>query len=75
MCRISRRQGISTKGHDMKRFVLVLVASILAVSAAASCDKLKPRAPPLPRPETEPAPPAPQVTAPKAQAPAASAVR
>ena len=61
----------------MRRFVLVLVASILAVSAAASCDKLKPRTPPfpLPRPETEPAPPVPQVTAPKAQAPAASAVR
>ena len=61
----------------MKRFVLVLVASILVVFAAVSCDKLKPRTPPipLPRPETEPASPAPQVTAPKAQAPAVSEVR
>ena len=60
----------------MKRFVLVVVASILAiVSVTVSCDKLKPPAPPLPLPKTEPAPPVPQVTAPKEQAPRASAVR
>ena len=59
----------------MKRFVLVAVASILAVSATVSCDKIKPPAPPLPRPKTEPAPLVPQVTAPKEQTPGASAVR
>ena len=76
LCRILRRQAVSTKGHDMKRFVLVVVASILAIVAATvSCDKLKPPAPPLPVPKTEPAPPVPQVTAPKEQAPGSSAVR
>ena len=59
----------------MKRFVLAVVASFLAVFATVSCDKLKPPAPPLPLPKTEPAPPVPQVTAPKDQAPGASAVR
>jgi len=59
----------------MKQFVLAVVASILVVSATVSCDKLKPRAPPLPLPKREPAPPAPQATAPKQQAPGASAVR
>ena len=58
----------------MKRFALVM--SILAiVSVTVSCDKLKPPAPPLPLPKTEPAPPVSKVTAPKAQAPGASAVR
>ena len=75
LCRILRRQAVATKGHDMKRIVLVVVASILAVSATVSCDKLKPPAPPLPVPKTEPAPPVPQVTAPKEQAPGSSAVR
>ena len=60
----------------MKRFILVVVASILAiVSATVSCDKLKPPAPPLPIPKTESAPPLPQVTAPKEQRPGASAIR
>ena len=58
----------------MMRFTLVM--SILAlVFVTASCDKLKPPAPPLPLPKTEPAPPVPKVTAPKEQAPGASAVR
>ena len=59
----------------MKRILLVVVASIHAVSTTASCDKIKPPAPPLPRPKTEPAPLVPQVTAPKEQTPGASAVR
>ena len=70
-----RGQALTTKGHDMKRFVLVLVASIFAVSATVSCDKLKSPAPPLPLPKTEPASPVPQVTAPKEQASRASVVR
>ena len=59
----------------MKRFVIVVIASILAASATVSCDKLKPPVPPLPLPKTEPAPPVPQVAPPKQQAPGASAVR
>ena len=57
----------------MKRLIFAVVASILGASAAVSCDKLKPFAPPLPM--TENAPPVPKVTAPKDQAPGASAVR
>jgi len=65
---------LSTKGREVKQFALVV--SILAiVSATVSCDKLKPPAPPLPLPKTEPASPSPKVTAPKEQAPGASAVR
>ena len=60
----------------MKRFVIVVIASILAASATVSCDKLKPPAPSPPLPQTELSVPAlPQVTAPKGQAPGASAVR
>ena len=60
----------------MKRFVLAVVASILAVSATVSCDKLKPPVPSPPLPETELSLPAlPQVTAPKGQVPGGSAVR
>ena len=60
----------------MKRSVLAVVVSILAASATVLCDKLKPPAPLPPLPETELSVPAlPQVTAPKGQAPGASAVR
>ena len=59
----------------MRQSVFAVVAAILAVSATVSCDKLKPRELPLPLPKTEPAPPAPQVTAPKEQASGASVVR
>ena len=74
LCHISCRQAVSTKGHEMKRFALVVV-SFLAVFATVSCDKLKPPAPPLPVPKREPAPPVPKVTAPKDQSTGASAVR
>ena len=63
------------EGHDMRRLGFVVVASIVAVSATVSCDKLKLPAPPLPLPKTEPAPPVPKVIAPKERAPGASAVR
>ena len=56
----------------MKRFVLMM-STLAMVFVTASCDKLKPPAPPLPK--TEPAPPVPEVTAPKEQATGASAVR
>ena len=58
----------------MKRFALVVVL-FLSVLATVSCDKLKPPPPPLPQPKTESAPPVSKVTAPKDQAPGASAVR
>lgn len=60
----------------MKRSVLAVVALIFAASATVSCDKLKPPPPSPPLPETELSVPVlPQVTAPKGQAPRASAVR
>ena len=60
----------------MKRSALAVVALILAASATVSCDKLKPPPPSPPLPETELSVPSlPQVTAPKGQAPGASAVR
>ena len=66
----------SKKVRDIRRSVLSAVALILAASATVSCDKLKPRPPSPPLPETELSVPAlPQVTAPKGQAPGASAVR
>ena len=60
----------------MRRSVFAVVALMLAAFATVSCDKLKPPPPAPPRPETELSVPAlPQVTAPKGQTPAASAVR
>ena len=64
------------KTQEMMRSVLTVVALMLAASATVSCDKLKPPPPAPPRPETKLSVPAlPQVTAPKGQAPGASAVR
>lgn len=66
-------KAICTKGHDMKRLLIVVTALILAASATVSCDKLKPAVPPLPKIEAAPA--MPQVTSSEQQAPGASAVR
>jgi len=59
----------------MKSSVLSVIALMLTAFATVSCDKLKPPAPAPPLPETAPSLPLPQVTAPKEQAPGASAVR
>jgi hypothetical protein len=57
----------------MERLLLMVIMSVLAAFAVASCDKLKPP-PRLPLPKASPGPPAEQVPSPKQQAPGASGV-